>query len=500
MRRLIASTVVLGGLVLGALGSPVLADEATQAARTAKAADGASNAMGKPGKHTMRHRGTFLTDDRGRVVTIHGVNAVYKHHPYVPPANDAGFTKRDAKFLKRHGFNAVRLGVLFSGVMPTEGVIDYGYLKRIDRIVKVLAKQKIWVLLDFHQDAFNEKFDGEGFPDWAVHDDGLPFVGTGNFFLDGQTPAVQRNYDHLWANDFNLWDRYAQAWVAVAKKWRDQPYLMGYDLINEPNAGTQMSTCANPAGCPRFDATLQAFYEHVRQAIRTVDPTSMVWYEPQYLFNAISASNFTKVEDLNVGFSWHNYACLPAFYDGGLIPGDPDCQVNQPRVMDNADAQATAMGAGSLLTEFSANDDLEDIARLTKYADDHLVGWMYWAYKLWNDPTGNPAEGLFADDSKLTSVKRDKLNILVRPYAQATAGRPLSMTWDPESRTMTYTYRPHRRFGLTDVFVPRLTYPNWAYTIRVSGGEIRRVWGRQHVMIRAKKGATKVAVTITPKR
>src|SRR6185312_4007461 len=114
--------------------------------------------------------------------------------------------------------------------------------------------------------------------------------------------------------------------VAVAKKWAAQPYLMGYDLFNEPNAGSQSATCANPAGCPQFDAVLQRFYDHVRTAIRTVDPHHLVWYEPQFLFNALSASNFTHVDDPNVGLSWHDYACAPAFVSGGVLPGDPDCQ------------------------------------------------------------------------------------------------------------------------------------------------------------------------------
>ena len=30
------------------------------------------------------------------------------------------------------------------------------------------------MLLDFHQDLFHERFQGEGAPDWAVQDDGLP--------------------------------------------------------------------------------------------------------------------------------------------------------------------------------------------------------------------------------------------------------------------------------------------------------------------------------------
>lgn len=63
----------------------------------------------------------------------------------------------------------------------------------------------------------------------------------------------------------------------MAKKWAGQPYLMGYDLFNEPSAGTQAPTCANPDGGPAFDATMQKLYDHVLAGIGTVDADNMVW-------------------------------------------------------------------------------------------------------------------------------------------------------------------------------------------------------------------------------
>ena len=424
---------------------------------------------------------------------IHGINAVFKRAPYVASATAAGFTARDADFMAHNGINGVRLGVLFAGVMPKRGVIDRHYLSRIDRIVQLLASRHIWVLLDFHQDAFNERFKGEGFPGWAVNDDGLPFVDLGSFFANDQTPAVQRAYDHLWNNDARLWHFYAQAWTAVAKKWAHQPYLMGYDLFNEPNAGTQMLTCANPLGCPIFDARLQKFYDFMRTAIRKVDHRNLVWYEPQFLFNAISSSNFTHVDDREVALAWHDYACTPAFVEGGVIPGDVDCRVNEPRVMDNAAAQIRAMGAGGAMTEFGAGDDIEDLARLTSLADDHLTGWMYWAYKLWHDPTGGANEGLFRNDGKLSSVKKAKLAVLVHPYPQAIAGTPTSMSWDATSHVLRFSYSPKRSIGLTDVFLPALTCSHGC-SVKVSGGKVVRRTAR-HAYVDA-RGTGNVTVTV----
>jgi endoglycosylceramidase len=66
----------------------------------------------------------------------------------------------------------------------------------------VLAKRRIFTLLDFHQDMFNERFQGEGWPDWQTLDDGLPAAPQNGFPGNYLTmPALQRAYDHFWANN-----------------------------------------------------------------------------------------------------------------------------------------------------------------------------------------------------------------------------------------------------------------------------------------------------------
>ena len=81
-------------------------------------------------------------------------------------------------------------------------------------------------MLDFHQDLYNERFQGEGWPDWAVQDDGLPAEPKAGFPANYLVmPALQRAFDHFWANDpgpggVGLQDRYAAAWAHVAARFR----------------------------------------------------------------------------------------------------------------------------------------------------------------------------------------------------------------------------------------------------------------------------------------
>src|SRR3954453_13065535 len=97
-----------------------IATAAVFLALTAQAAAAAGPAQ------PLGHEGRWITDAHGRVVFIHAVNMVYKRPPYYPRA--IGFGADDAQFLHRHGFNGVRLGVIYKGVEPHPGRYDDAYL------------------------------------------------------------------------------------------------------------------------------------------------------------------------------------------------------------------------------------------------------------------------------------------------------------------------------------------------------------------------------------
>ena len=66
--------------------------------------------------------------------------------------------------------------MIWKAVEPSPGVYDDAYLARIAATVVTLARYAVQSLLDLHQDMYNERFQGEGAPDWAVQDDSLPTV------------------------------------------------------------------------------------------------------------------------------------------------------------------------------------------------------------------------------------------------------------------------------------------------------------------------------------
>ncbi len=144
----------------------------------------------------LGHAGRWMTDAGGRVVVLHGLNQVYKVPPYEPSAD--GFGDDDAAFLAGNGFNAMRLGVIWAAVEPQPLSYDDTYLASIAQTVATLASHGIVSLLDFHQDLYNEVFQGEGAPAWAVKTDGLPnpqLGFPGNYFAN---PAEEFAWHAFW--------------------------------------------------------------------------------------------------------------------------------------------------------------------------------------------------------------------------------------------------------------------------------------------------------------
>jgi Glycoside hydrolase family 5 C-terminal domain len=131
-------------------------------------------------------------------------------------------------------------------------------------------------------------------------------------------------------------------------------------------------------------------------------------------------------------------------------------------------------------------------------ADDSLMGWTYWAYKHWDDPTtADDSQGLFTDDADLSTVKMDKLRQLVRTYPQATAGTPTNISYDATSGLFSMTYTPKLSIRQpTQIFVSPLTSPH-GYAVKVTGGTATRSGSLVLVKATSSRSVT-VKVTPTP--
>lgn len=455
----------------------------------------------------LKRTGRWFTDEKGRVMVMHGTNMVHKLPPYFPQA--LGFGDKDLAFLAENGFNSIRLGFSWAGVETSPGVYDDAYIKQIVDLAAAATRHGLLPVVNFHQDGYAEKYGGNGAPEWACIDYGVP--GSGLPSAAGVLPGSSIAFENFWANTaasdgLGLQDHYAAAWKHVAQKFKNDPHSV-FEIYNEPSPGyVDVAVCPLPIGCVGFDTTkLAPFNLKVLQAIRQVYPERLVFVEPNAFFGLGTSARtwLPTTGDPNVGFAFHNYCATDL--TGLPIPGA--CDLVSGLTMSNAQAQFDATGETLLMNEFGAFMSPESVAIQLDQSDEMMLSWMHWAY--WAQDFGEVATyGLSNDLSKAPegdNIKQDLLKVLTRPSPRLVAGTPQNWSWDSSTSTFNAAYSTARADGsgkfatnaVSTFFVHPRFYPN-GYQVQVTGGKVVSAKNAAWLQIAALAGAEAITVTVTP--
>jgi endoglycosylceramidase len=472
-----------------------------------------------------------------------------------PTARDPGrrFTAADARTLALLGFTVVRLGIVWEGLepgparsrpndprfctphrpgtpFPSLGVHDpyrasavRAYLARTDRIIAELQAVGIRVLVDMHQDAYGSAFahasgpspwNGEGAPAWATCTGGRRLLAADAYWGWAYgDPAVQTAIDHFWRNDVsgNLQAQFARVWQAVARHYRGDPEVLGYEVINEPT----------DFDLPDFNRKLQCAYAGWAHALRSckgsdvqpvpggligaiesADPRHLVFYEPMITSARNGGDTVGVAEPLRfprLVLAFHIYGTPPAGVYG--CPGHLCLRSERAAIAGALRARARTRTIGqpggppAIMDEFGGGPSIPDIAQVVGMARRASLSWSEWSALQLHDPTGAPYEGLL--DQTTRQPWPAKARVLAYPYPFATAGTPGPQRYDPDTRRFTYSYVPDARIKApTEIVVPALEYP-YGYRVAVSGATVTSAPSASLLTLVPTPGHRRVTVTVT---
>ncbi|MFW9938714.1 MAG: cellulase family glycosylhydrolase [Candidatus Thorarchaeota archaeon] len=245
---------------------------------------------------SLKIQNEWFIDKEGRNVLLRGVNlggsskvpykpngathikTDFKDHREVSfvgrpfPLNEA---QEHFKRLKHWGFNCLRFLVTWEAIEhrgPKQ--YDKEYLDYLEEILKIAAEYEFYTFIDPHQDVWSRMSGGDGAPGWTFEKIGLDFTkfddaeaalvmqyrynkddpkaypnlhwisnslrfanGTiWTLFFGGKDFAPSFKIDGINAQDY-LQNHYFDAIKQVALRLKDNPFVIGFDTLNEPYQG-----------------------------------------------------------------------------------------------------------------------------------------------------------------------------------------------------------------------------------------------------------------------
>lgn len=236
-------------------------------------------------------------------------------------------TAKDITFIKSLGLNSIRIPVHYK-LFTDEDYLGYdrgiGY-SLLDSLLNWCRKEKLYVILDMHC---------------------APCGQTGQ--------NIDDSYGYPWLfEDENCVVKTAQIWREIARRYRNDPTVIGYDLLNEP--------------IPQFYDTavlnnkLEPVYKTVVSAIREVDNNHII-----FLGGSQWNTNFKKFGapfDPKLVYTFHRYR------------SDTTISAIQEYI-DFRDKYNVPVWMG----ESGENND-KWINAFRNLLENQNIGWCFWTYK-----------------------------------------------------------------------------------------------------------------------
>ncbi|MEB2313546.1 MAG: cellulase family glycosylhydrolase [Sorangiineae bacterium] len=415
---------------------------------------GGSSDDAAPAKPAWSVTGGFVRAPDGRAALLRGANLAdaHKDRPYL------GFhePKDYQALVDVWGMNTIRFLVIWAAIEPEKGKYDEGYLDRVAERVGWARDAGLHVVIDMHQDVYGEGFGSDGAPRWTCDEARYEaFEPREQWFFNYLDENVQACIDDFYASA-ELQDHYAEAWRRVAARLKDDPAVVGFDVMNEPHWGS--------ATIGDFEAQrLQPFYEKIVRAVRRVAPGWLAFLEPSASRNLGFATGLQPFPFEGVVYSPHSYNSAAEQGNGFSSSARTALLNNVAHLAD----EARELGAALWIGEYGGTTGSDGITEYMN-ANYDAAGAVAAANAYWSYDRGDGGYGMLQADG---TPKPVLLDVLVRPVPEYVAGDPISFEYDVTTRRFTFSWRPDARIDAPTVLtVPARVYPN-GYDVDCDGCE-----------------------------
>ncbi len=300
---------------------------------------------------------------------------------------DNGVTKADIGAMAGWGFNSVRLPMhwnLFIKDRRGKGasgnmVWNEEGFRRVDALIGWLKANHMYLILDLH-----------AAPGGQGHD----------IAISDRNP----NRPSLWHSSDNQ-EMTIALWSEIARRYKDETTIAGYDLLNEPNWGFQDEN--DKGGCRETEnRPLRDIYQRTIRAIRAIDANHMLIIEGNCWGN--NYAGVLPIDDRNTALSFHKY-------------WTPTTQESIEPFLKLREQYDMPLWNGE-----SGENNNDWYGRAVALQEKNGIGWSWWPLK--KIGAGNPLEiKANSDYRRLTAYLRGEGR---RPSAKSTFAGLMQLATD----------------------------------------------------------------------
>ena len=261
------------------------------------------------------------------------------------------FEDGDAALLADLGVNCVRIPVNYRHFERDERPFELreeGF-ERLDGVVRLCAEHGIYSVIDLHA---------------------VPGCQNQHWHSDNPTHVAA-----FWQHP-HFQDRVVNLWQAFATRYRDEPWIGGYNLLNEP---------ADPSG-----AVVGPFHDRLVAAVREIDSEHIVFVDGNTY--STDFSMFAEPYE-NAVYACHDYARAGMSF-GGPYPGETqgqwiDRDFLEEKFLERSSYQretGTPIWVGEFGPVYTGDPERDEqryqiLSDQLDIYDRYGAGWSIWTYK-----------------------------------------------------------------------------------------------------------------------
>jgi aryl-phospho-beta-D-glucosidase BglC (GH1 family) len=226
----------------------------------------------------LKISGNKIIDENSNTIKIKGINVIaYSDDQNVESSTVWNYSyynidQYDMQRIQAMGFNAIRLSLWYKFFEEDSNPNTYkeSGFQWLDTIIGWAKEHHIYVMLDMH----------------APQGDGFQGPNSSNAF---------------WTDD-SYKTRFKNLWKAIAKRYKNEPTVYAYDLINEP--------------CPPAEEDYRTLIQDTISLIRTEDPNHIINVEVSFASNGTDAGNPFQLDNTeNIIYDFHYYDPWDSYTD-----------------------------------------------------------------------------------------------------------------------------------------------------------------------------------------